>query len=119
MADYGSTFAELGDLFGRINRTGLFRPKSDPAIEAARMRFRQKRARQRRREATAPYLREPWSAWSGTDDAAAIARRFFRRFPERDRPDPADDILTDRQAAALYHLEEAEDEERRGREFEW
>jgi hypothetical protein len=119
MRTYSRTFGELAETFHRLNQADLFGAAHDPAVEAARRRFHRRRARQRRREAILPHIAEPWTAWTGTTEAARIARRFLLRFPDRDRPDPDDDLLTDRQAAARYHIEETENEERYGREWEW
>jgi hypothetical protein len=119
MGAYHRTFADLGAFLGRIGQPDLFGGVPDSELEAVRHRFHCRRARQRRREAMAPYLRRPWLAWAATGDAARIVRRFLVRHPEHDRPDPGDDLLTDRQAAARYHIEEAENEARYGREGEW
>lgn len=130
-ADLAATFARWTqpDLFGRKSRTGPdaspdagpeASPDSppeagpDPEVEAARQRFHRRMARRRRKEAVAPYLAEPWRAWCEATEAARLARRFLARFPERDRPDPAYDLLTDRQAAAEYHWEEETVEGRNG-----
>jgi len=117
---YHRTFADLGETLRRIGEPDLFgsRAAPEPELEAARRRFHCRRARARRREAMAPYLRRPWLAWASDSDAARIVRRFLVRHPEHDRPGPGDDLLTDRQAAARYHIEEAENEARYGREWE-
>lgn len=66
-----------------------------------------KTARLRRRIAVLKALETPWEVWNATTPAARTARRYLTRHPDYDRPDPAYDLLTDRQAAAEYHLEEA------------
>jgi hypothetical protein len=119
MPGYSRSFGDLAATFHRLNQADLFGRARDPEVEAARQRFHSRRARQRRREAILPFIEAPWTAWAGTTAAARIARRFLLRFPERDRPDPAHDLLTDRQAAVRYHIEEAENEERYGGCWEW
>ncbi len=85
---------ETLDLFGRHPSQGGHH--ADP-----------KARRAERRAAILTALEAPWDVWGATTPAARTARRYLARHPERDRPDPAYDLLTDRQAAAEYHLEEA------------
>ena len=107
MSDYSRTFLDLAASFHRMNEADLFGHRPDPAVVKSRERFHRRMARRRRHEAVLPYLESPWRAWCESGDAARVARRFLSRHPHLDRPDPADDILTDRQAAAEYHREEA------------
>jgi hypothetical protein len=116
MSAYGRTFTDIADALHRLNDGDLFGHEPDPDVIAARERFHRRMARKRRREAVHRYLQEPWSAWSDDGDAAHLARRFLSRYPDFDRPDPAYDLLTDRQAAAEYHRDEAVDEANLGDE---
>jgi len=109
-----STFADLAAAYSRWADCDLFGYRPEPEVAAARERFHRRLARRRRRDAVAPFFAEPWRAWWEDSPAARTARRFLSRFPDYDRPDPADDLLTDRQAAAEYHLEEAHIEEQYG-----
>ena len=59
-----------------------------------------------RRESIRAKLETPWEVWSASGTTAQIAIRYLSRHPDFDRPDPAYDLLTDRQAAVEYHLEE-------------
>lgn len=113
------TYRDLaGSFSGWHHQADLFGHRPDPAVEAARQRFHRRMARQRRRDSVAPFLAEPWRAWSADGPAAALARRFLARYPDRDLPPPECDLLTDRQSAAEYHRDEESNEmlyERRGR----
>lgn len=75
--------------------------------------LRRRRTRATRRTAAEELLAEPWSigATDAPRDAVALARRFLRRHPDRDRADPAPPFLTARQEAAAWHAEEAIAEE--------
>lgn len=110
METHRRTIADLARTLHRLNQGDLFAHRSDPEVEAARQRFHRRMARRRRREAIVAFLREPWTAWAASGDAARIARRFLLRHPDFDFPDPAYDLRTDRQAAAEYHGEEEANE---------
>jgi hypothetical protein len=75
--------------------------------------LRRRRRRARRRSAAGLLLAEPWSIdeSGAARDAVALARRFLRRHPERDRADPAPPLLTAGQEAALWHVDEEAAEE--------
>ncbi len=120
MPGYSRTFGDLGETFHRLNQAGFLRRQARSGGRSGA------RAVPPPRRPPAPprgdprlYRRALDRPWTGTTAAARIARRFLLRFPGRDSPDPAGDLLTDRQAAARYHIEEAENEERYGRDFEW
>lgn len=85
------------DLFGWL-------PEAEPGA-AARSTSRAK-ARRDHRAAIREKLAAPWGTWSETGRMAHVAMRYLSRYPHLDRPDPAYDLLTERQAAAEYHLEE-------------
>src|SRR5690606_34518982 len=97
-----ATQDETPDLFGCHPGPGEHR--TSPAARRAE-----------RRAAILTALEAPWDVWGALTPAARTARRYLTRHPERDRPDPAYDLLTDRQAAAEYHLEEAAIEAERDR----
>lgn len=103
---YQQTFADIAASLRSWNSRDQVGDRPDPEIEAARRRFHRKMARQRRRHTILPYIREPWTAWTGSDDGARTARRFLTRSPDADLPPPESDLLTDRQAAAEFHIEE-------------
>ena len=85
------------DLFGRWPEA----PSSDDARRASRA-----KARRDRHVTIRQQLNTPWWVWSATGTTARVAMRYLSRYPHFDRPDPAYDLLTERQAAAEYHLEE-------------
>lgn len=108
MGAHRRTATALAASLTAIAEPDLFGHRADPDAASALARFRHQMARGRRRDAVASWLAEPWLAWSGTDAAARIARRYLRRHPQCDRPDPDLDLLTDRQQAATAHYEEVE-----------
>ncbi len=119
MTPYHKTLADIASALHRVNGSDLLGFRGDPEAEAARLRFHCHMARRRRRDAVLAYLREPWSAWSADGDAARTARRFLTRHPDFDWPDPAYDLLTDRQAATEYHRDEAANDTERSEDPPW
>lgn len=91
-----------------IAQPDLFGHAADPELAELAIATRRRRARIRRRAAAQALLAEPWAIdeAGAAGDAVALARRFLRRYPERDRPDPAPPLLTARQEQALWHAEE-------------
>ncbi|MCW5718843.1 MAG: hypothetical protein KIS68_13530 [Bauldia sp.] len=96
-----------------IAQPDLFGHAADAATLDRLAALRRRRHRARRRRAAEMLLAEPWSidGSGAASDAITLARRFLRRHPERDRADPAPPLLTSRQEAALWHIEEEAAEE--------
>ncbi len=108
------TASAIGDALLALVQPDLFGSGVDRETEHRLAAIRRRRARTRRRIAAEAMLSEPWTLLERTaaPDAVALARRFLRRHPDRDRADPAPPLLTGRQEAALWHAEEEMEDER-------
>ncbi len=102
-----STAGAIGRALLTVARPDLFGHIADAATEQRLEELRRRRQRAARRRAAEDLLAEPWGIGEtgAAPDAVALARRFLRRHPERDRADPAP-LLTARQEAARWHFDE-------------
>lgn len=119
-ADNGrETARAVGGALLAIAQPDLFGHAADPETAALAVATRRRRRRVQRRAAAEALLAEPWSIdeSGAARDAVALARRFLRRHPERDRADPAPPLLTVRQEMALWHAEEESAEHAFRRDF--
>lgn len=109
----GASARAIGRALLAIAQPDLFGHVADPQANDRLAALRRRRLRARLHAAAGAILAEPWSIDDSDQprDAVALARRFLRRHPERDRADPTPPLLTDRQEAALWHCEETMVEE--------
>ncbi|MCC6736151.1 MAG: hypothetical protein IT534_08475 [Bauldia sp.] len=103
-----STADALGAALLAAAQPDLFGDAASPAAAVRLRALRRRRLRSRRLAAAKTLLAEPWCIGEAgaAPDAIALARRWLRRHPERDRADPAPPLLTARQEAAEWHAEE-------------